>query len=331
MLRLFTRSAFPVKNTSAPLIFRPTFTPAIRTMATGRADNHDLKATDLFDVSHVTALVTGGATGIGLMITQALVANGAKVWITGRREETLNKTVEKYNTGAGSLQSITGDVSTKDGCLRLAEEMKEKEPKGIQLLVNNAGVARDDDTKFSSNGEPDMSSAEAISKHFLRSDGQQWTDTFTTNVSAQFFMSMAFLPLLATGGQSTPGFSSSVVNVSSISGAMKGSSMGQFSYASSKAASTHLSRMLATTFKDVKVRVNVIAPGVFPSEMTAGESGEDNKSELDMRSYNPAGRKGMDTDMAATILFLAGKGGVFYNEQILYPDGGNTLTAPSQK
>jgi NAD(P)-dependent dehydrogenase (short-subunit alcohol dehydrogenase family) len=144
-------------------------------------------------------------------------------------------------------------------------------------------------------------------------------------------MSMAFLPLLSTGNSRTPGYSSSVVNVSSISGAMKGSSMGQFAYASSKAASTHLSRMLATMFKDVKVRVNVIAPGVFPSEMTAGKSDEKNKSELDMKSYNPAGRKGHDSDMAATILFLAGKGGVFYNEQILYPDGGNTLTTPAQK
>lgn len=86
---------------------------------------------------------------------------------------------------------------------------------------------------------------------------------------------MAFLPLLAKGNAVTPGYSSSVVNVSSISGAMKGSSNGQFAYASSKAASTHLSRMLATTFKDVHVRVNVIAPGVFPSEMTAGKSGED--------------------------------------------------------
>lgn len=109
---------------------------------------------------------------------------------------------------------------------------------------------------------------------------------------------------------------SSVVNISSISGAMKGSSNGQFAYASSKAAYTHLSRMLATTFKDVGVRVNVIAPGVFPSEMTAGSSGDDNKSELDMRSYNPAGRKGYDTDMAASILFLAGRGGAWYNEQI---------------
>lgn len=144
-------------------------------------------------------------------------------------------------------------------------------------------------------------------------------------------MSMAFVPLLAKGNEATPGYTSSIVNVSSISGAMKGSSMGQFAYASSKAAYTHLSRMLAMTFKDVKVRVNVIAPGVFPSEMTGGSSNEDNKTEMDTKSSNPAGRKGQDTDMAATILFLAGKGGVFYNEQILYPDGGNTLAAPAVK
>lgn len=301
-------------------------------MATqGRSSNHDLKSSDLFDVSHVTALVTGGATGIGLMITQALVANGAKVYITGRRQEKLEQTVKLYGDGAGSLHSLVGDVSTKEGAVKIADEIAKLEPEGIQLLVNNAGIARDDDTKFSSNGEPDSKSAEAISQHFLKSQDQQWADTFQTNVTAQYFMSMAMLPLLAKGGSRTPGYSSSVVNVSSISGAMKGSSMGQFAYASSKAASTHLSRMLATMFKDVKVRVNVIAPGVFPSEMTAGKSDEQNKSELDMRSFNPAGRKGHDTDMAATILFLAGKGGVFYNEQILYPDGGNTMTQPAQK
>jgi short-subunit dehydrogenase involved in D-alanine esterification of teichoic acids len=132
----------------------PTLTTAVslhdpdHSSTTGKSENHELKSSDLFDVSHVTALVTGGATGIGLMITQALVANGARVYITGRREETLKKTVEQYNTGAGSLHSLVGDVSTKEGCMKLAEEMKEKEPKGIQLLVNNAGVARDDATKF---------------------------------------------------------------------------------------------------------------------------------------------------------------------------------------
>lgn len=92
--------------------------------------------------------------------------------------------------------------------------------------------------------------------------------------------------------------------------------MGQFAYASSKACFTHLSRMLGTIYKDIKVRVNVIAPAVFPSEMTTGKSDENNKSQIDPSSQNPAGRKGKESDMAATILFLAGKGGVYYNEQI---------------
>lgn len=113
-----------------------------------QSEQPGFEASRLFDVSHVTALVTGGATGIGLMITQALVANGAKVYIAGRREEVLAKTVEMYGKGPGSLESLTGDVSSKEGCLRLAKEMQEKEPQGIQLLVNNAGVARDVNTMF---------------------------------------------------------------------------------------------------------------------------------------------------------------------------------------
>lgn len=65
--------------------------------------------------------------------------------------------------------------------------------------------------------------------------------------------------------------------------------------------------------------------------MTAGESGKDNKSKLDSEASNPAGRYGHDSDMAATVLFLAGPGGTFYNEQFLYPDGGSTLAQPAFK
>jgi len=141
--------------------------------------------------------------------------------------------------------------------------MTEKEPNGINLLINNAGIARDDATKFSTNGTPDMKDPVAISEHFLKSDVTSWLDTYQTNVVGGFFMSMAFLPLLAKGqSNAKDGYTSSVINTSSISGAMKGSSNGQFAYAASKAAFTHVSRMLATTFKDTKVRVNVIAPGL---------------------------------------------------------------------
>lgn len=82
------------------------------------------------------------------MITQALVANGAKVYITGRREEALQNAVEQYNTGPGKIEVLVGDVSKKSECERLAKELTQKELRGIQLLVNNAGIARDDNTKF---------------------------------------------------------------------------------------------------------------------------------------------------------------------------------------
>ena len=67
------------------------------------AKNEDLKVSSLFDVSGFAAVVTGGGTGIGLMITQALVANGARVYITGRREDALKAVVDQYNTGPGKI------------------------------------------------------------------------------------------------------------------------------------------------------------------------------------------------------------------------------------
>ncbi|SCV36385.1 related to NAD(P)H-dependent oxidoreductase [Fusarium fujikuroi] len=144
-----------------------------------------------------------------------------------------------------------------------------------------------------------MSDAKALSEHFLKTEPQQWAATLKTNLTGPYYMSMAFLPLLAKGHETIPGYSSHIINVPSISGAMKGSSMGQPAYATSKAALT----------KDVKVRVNVIAPGLFPSEMTTEESDEGNKSNIDKKMTNPAGQPGHDSDMAATILLLAGKGG----------------------
>ena len=140
---------------------------------TGVASMEDLKAPKLFDVSKYAAVVTGGGSGIGLMITQTLVANGARVYITGRRKEALETVVEKYSTGPGKIiayvkhnsirliffwheeSSLPGDITKKDEIKRLVKEVESKESKGIHLLVNNAGIARDDNTKYS-NGKPDM-------------------------------------------------------------------------------------------------------------------------------------------------------------------------------
>ena len=136
-------------------------------------------------------------------------------------------------------------------------------------------------------------------------------------------MSMAFLPLLVKGHGTTPEYTSSIINTCSNSALLKHTTHGHVSYAASKAAFLHLSRMLSTTFAQTGVRVNVLAPGIFPTEMTAGTSGTDQKSKLEkMAMPNVAGRPGHETDMAATILLLAGRGGSYYYNQILYPDGG---------
>lgn len=250
MLRLVpTRSSSPLIKSLLPT----------RTM-TSHFSNEDLKNTKLFDVSALKTIVTGGGTGIGLMISQALCANGATVYITGRRESALSKVVEQYSHGPGKIIALPGDITQKAECLRLASEVSKREPKGIHLLVNNAGIARDDTTKFS-NGAPNFKSADSISEHMLKSEVASFQETFATNITAQFFMSAAFVPLLAKGRDVTPGYTSSIVNITSISGLMKGSSGGQFAYAASKAGMMHLSRMLATTLAECKIRVNQIAPG----------------------------------------------------------------------
>src|SRR5690348_2476190 len=97
MLRLFSK-ALPRTSNVLRSQFQPRTTYQFASnMAPGKANTDELKNSKLFDVSHVTAIVTGGGTGIGLMITQALVANGAKVYITSRREEVLKKTEELHS------------------------------------------------------------------------------------------------------------------------------------------------------------------------------------------------------------------------------------------
>lgn len=168
-----------------------------------------------------------------------------------------------------------------------------------------------------------MTDAAAVSAHFLRSQESSWADTFKTNVSAPYWMSMALLPLLAKSRQHNPEANPLVIPVTSVAGALKGSTGGQFSYAASKAASTHLARMLATTFKDTGVRVNTIAPGVYPSEMNPIKASDANP-DSGVLPENPCGRVGADSDIGGTVLFLASKAGSYFDGQILYPDGGKS-------
>ena len=295
-----------------------------------------LLASNLFSVKEYVAIVTGGGTGIGLMIAQTLCANGAKVYITGRRQEALDTVVKHYSGKCGNkdicgeIVGLMCDITKREELQKLCEEIAKREPQGVHILVNNAGVALEEGyTKLEGKEEVDFSNAESLSKWLLRGDQTTWAQTFDTNVTAQFFVAAMFLPQLEKARKNTPGYSPVVINIASISGVMKGSSKGQFAYATSKAALLHLTQMLGTILTKAKIRVNCIAPGLFPSEMTTGESDETNKSIIEKSLNCPAGRPGTEEDMAAAVLYLTGIGGVYVNGQTLYPDGGMVLSNPA--
>ncbi|GAA5976621.1 hypothetical protein JCM11641_005643, partial [Rhodosporidiobolus odoratus] len=98
------------------------------------ASSANFLAKNLFSTKGLIAFVTGGGTGIGLMATQALAANGARVYITGRRQEVLDNVVKTYGPGVeGQIIALPGDITKKDDIKRLAEEIKKREG-GLHIL-----------------------------------------------------------------------------------------------------------------------------------------------------------------------------------------------------
>lgn len=292
-----------------------------QTSASSDTDEKNLKASSLFSVDGLIAVVTGGGTGIGLMAAKALAVNGAKVYIVGRREETLKKTAEEH--GGGRLIPLAGDVTSKDSIQQLVAKIKEKEG-CLDLLVNNAGISGPKHEIHE-----DKSNAEHVSQCLWEGQKfEEWGELYATNVSSIYFTSVAFLPLLQEGTKRKKGYSSSILNISSISGLIK-VSQNHLGYNSSKAAAIHLTKLMATEFADTKVRVNTIAPGLFPSEMTAEESDEKNVSELDRKMDVPAGRPGDIKDMAGPVLLLSSKAGLYMNGVVIPVDGGYLLKEPS--
>ncbi|KAI1003621.1 hypothetical protein K3495_g4585 [Podosphaera aphanis] len=258
----------------------------------------------VFDVKGKVALITGGGSGIGLMAAQALAVNGAKVYILGRTEEKLTAVIKSHGQNiAGEIIPITADITDKKEIVRVVKEIESKE-QSLCILINNAGIS-------SNHLKAEANTAEEMKKNLFddeASNFDDWCHTYRTNVPQLFFMTMAFLPLLQKASERQPGYSASVINISSMSGIIQ-RSQNHFSYNASKAAAIHLTKMLAceVASNGLQIRINSIAPGVFPSEMTAGESGPDQKSYIEKEKYDkiPARRPGKDEDMAGAVLFVA--------------------------
>jgi NAD(P)-dependent dehydrogenase (short-subunit alcohol dehydrogenase family) len=249
--------------------------------------------------------------------------------IIGRRKEKLEDAVKAHSSFAhplGKLIPVQGDVTSKEDLSTIAQQIAKYESH-LDLLVNNAGISIG-----KSAGEKGDESANALAVELWGETVDDWMQVYKTNVVSYFFTTVAFLPLLASSTSRKPGHSASVINISSMSG-ITNVTQNHIKYNVSKAATNQLNQMLAQELSrpGVKVRVNAIAPGVFPSEMTTGESDERNKSHREAEGFRdekgvPAGRPGKDEDMAQAVLALAVN--QYANGQIFAIDGGFLLKNP---
>jgi NADP-dependent 3-hydroxy acid dehydrogenase YdfG len=193
------------------------YTSKMSTQSIAAASHDEYNRNSLFNMKGRVALVTGGGSGIGLMATQALAVNGAKVYIVGRDKSKLDNVVAKYNKDIeGEIIALPGDVTNKEDVARLVKEISSRE-KCLCILINNAGVS-------SASLTSESSSTEEMKKNLFDTEKTtlaDWTDTYATNVASMFFMTTAFLPLLQASTERHKGWSGTVINISSISGLVK--------------------------------------------------------------------------------------------------------------
>ncbi|MGC6401342.1 SDR family oxidoreductase [Sphingomonas sp. FW199] len=250
-----------------------------------------MDVTSLFRLDGRVALVTGGSRGIGRMIAAGFVASGARVYVSSRKAEACEETAAELGPDCIALP---GDVSTVEGCRRLAAMLAEREG-GLDILVNNAGAAW---------GEP-----------FEQFPEKGWDKVMDLNVKSPFFLTQALQPLLkASGSAARP---AKVINITSIDG-IRLNPWETYSYQASKAALIQLTKRMAARLIRDGINVTSIAPGAFASDM--------NKAARDhadaVARVIPAGRIGIAEDMAATAIYLAGRGGDYVVGETIAVDGG---------
>ena len=249
---------------------------------------------DLFDIEGKVAVVTGGSRGIGEMIAQGFVENGAKVYITARKAEACNQTAERLSK-SGTCISLPFDLSTLDGIDGFASELAKREDK-IDILVNNAGAAWAAPLdEFPENG---------------------WDKVMNINLKGPFFLIQKLLPQLrAAASENSP---AKVINIASING-LNPPDRGSFSYSASKAGVVMLTRHLAGQVIQDHIMVNSIAPGPFPSQMMASTLEEHGEEIIDR---NPMKRIGQPEDIAGVAIFLASRASGYTTGACVPCDGG---------
>ena len=244
------------------------------------------------DLSGQIALVTGASRGIGQAIADELVKCGAKVIGTATSESGAKAIDERLKASGGAGKVL--NVTAPNACEEIIDLIV-KEYGGINILVNNAGITRDNLA--------------------MRMKSEEWTDVIDTNLSSVFRLSQAVMrPMMkARGGR--------IINITSIVGHM--GNAGQANYAAAKAGMAGFTKSLASEVGSRNITVNCVAPGFIVTDMTRSLP-EEHKNAL--LQHIPLARLGQDKEIAAAVVFLASSRASYISGVSLTMDGVMTPT-----
>jgi NAD(P)-dependent dehydrogenase (short-subunit alcohol dehydrogenase family) len=253
-----------------------------------------MDTTQLFSLKGRTALITGGSRGIGRMIAEGFLAQGARVYISARKAAACDETAKELSA-FGHCVSLPADVSTLEGAQALVDAYAKHEG-SLDILVNNAGAAW---------GAP--------YEEFPESG---WDKVVDLNLKTPFFLTKALTPMLK---KAATDHLAKVINIASIDG-ISVNPQETYSYAASKAGLIQLTRRMALRLAQDRIVVSAIAPGAFASDMNkvARDHGDEIKGRI------PAGRIGVPEDMAGAAIYLASRAGDYVMGSTLVVDGGVT-------
>ena len=244
-----------------------------------------------------TALVTGGASGIGLCCVEALAEAGATVVIADRDATAIEAALARLAAAGRAVEGVVLDVTDSAAVDAAADRMMTAHGR-IDILVNNAGIAR------SEIAAEDM-------------EDERWLNVLDVNLNGSFWCARAFgRHMLAHG-------SGSIVNVGSMSGFIVNRPQGQSHYNASKAAVHHLTKSLAAEWGARGVRVNAVAPTYIATPLNAFA---DREAPMYKRwiDSTPIARLGEPEEVASVVLFLASDAASLMTGSIVTVDGGYT-------
>ena len=244
----------------------------------------------MFEIKGKKALITGASGGIGGEIVRTLHKAGADIAISGTRLESLNSLAEEIGSNIQIFQCNLNDSVAIDDLLKTASEKMG----GIDILINNAGITRDN--------------------LFMRMSDEEWLDVLNVNLTATMKLCKGMIRGMMKNRWGR------IINISSVVGTT--GNPGQANYAASKAGMVGMSKSLAFEVASRGITVNIIAPGFIETAMT-DKLNDDQKSNI-MKQI-PAGRMGMATEIASAALYLASNEASYVTGATLHVNGGMVM------